>query len=364
MDSWYVPGMKTRLTGIILATLFLAPCMNAEENPWKPWGNGHLTFYLDNDLFAGADGNYTNGARLSWVSGENSAAQANFLQRGIQKLNGDLHSWEVFRDLWGFKNPDKVRYQYGVALTQLIYTPDDFLALEAPDGQRPYAGWTGLGFSVHTKDDRALNSVELVFGVIGPHSYAETTQDFVHSVRDIDKFNGWDSQIPDELTANIYFMQRRRLPFLESGDHSQFSIDGNSEVGMSLGNFRTDLRLGFLTRIGWNLPVEFSDPRLSETANTQRLFTSSGDEGSHWSVYFVGGGRVNLVGHDATLDGPVFRDFDTGVSSKWLVGEVYAGMGVRYQSWEVSYMHTFRTREFSGQEASTSFGSVAIRYEF
>ena len=29
---------------------------------------GYLTFYLDNDLFGGTDRNYTNGARLSWIS--------------------------------------------------------------------------------------------------------------------------------------------------------------------------------------------------------------------------------------------------------------------------------------------------------
>ena len=39
-----------------------------------------------------------------------------------------------------------------------------------------------------------------------------------------------------------------------------------SEWGFGLGAFRTDLYLGALTRFGWNLPVDLSDPRLSPTA--------------------------------------------------------------------------------------------------
>lgn len=351
----------------IFALGLLSGVVAAEDvlvNPWVPWGEGHLTFYLDNDLFGGEDKDYTNGARLSWISGDRDPKQFGVMQNLIRSINGDSESLGLFQKIAGFKNPAEVRYQYGVALTQLMYTPTDPELAAPAAGDRPYAGWSGLGFSLHTKDESALNSIELTFGILGPHSYAEETQDFIHSIRDFEKFQGWDSQIPDEPTVNIYYTQRRRLRVLESGDVNQFSIDGNWEWGGGLGNFRTDAKLGFLFRVGWNLPYDFSDPRLSETANSQRLFTGDRVEGGDWSVYFIGGARANAVLHDATLDGPVFRDFDTGVDKEWLIGEVYAGFGVRYQSVEMSYVHTFRTEEYETQDGGAEFGSIAIRYRF
>lgn len=355
-------GMKSAFFALGLMA-GVAAAEDVLTNPWVPWGEGHLTFYLDNDLFAGSDKDYTNGARLSWISGDQDPKRFGPFQQLLRRLNGDRESLELFQTLGGM-DPNEIRYQYGVALTQLMYTPEDLDVPEPPAGERPYAGWSGLGFSLHTKDRNTLNSIELVFGILGPHSYAEETQDFIHSIRDIEKARGWDSQIPDEPTVNLYYTQRRRLRFLESGDTAQFSIDGNAEWGWALGNFRTDAKGGVLVRAGWNLPYDFSDPRLSETSNSQRLFVGDVVEGGNWSAYFIGGARVNTILHDATLDGPVFRDFDTDVDKEWLVGEVYAGFGLSYRAWEMSYVHTFRTKEYETQDGGSEFGSIAIRYRF
>ena len=56
-------------------------------------------------------------------------------------------------------------------------------------------------------------------------------------------------------------------------------IDGFHETGVSLGNFLTDIHVGGLIRIGWNLPAEFSDARLTQTAHTQRLFSNGESSG-------------------------------------------------------------------------------------
>lgn len=328
------------------------------------WGSGHFTFHLDNDLFAGVDENYTNGARLSWISSERDGEDIAPVQRFISKLNGDADSLRLAQKIWGFENLSEVSYQYGFALTQLMFTPKESEPSTAPQGQRPYAGWAGLGFSVHAKDENAMHSVELVIGILGPHAYAEEAQDVIHDFWGIDKFNGWDSQIPEEPTVNLYFTQRRRLELLERGSATGISVDGLSEAGMALGTFKVDAWAGLLVRAGWNLPYDFSDPRLSETANTQRMFVKERADIDAWSVYLIAGGRGRVVGHDATLDGPVFRDFNTGVDKEWWVLEGYAGFGVRRGNCEFSYVHTYRTEEFEQQDGGASFGSVAIRVSY
>jgi hypothetical protein len=117
-------------------------------------------------------------------------------------------------------------------------------------------------------------------------------------------------------------------------------------------------------RVGYNLPPDFSDPQLSSTAYAHRYFDSGLEYDSPWSVFFLFGGGVRGVLHDASIDGPMFRDFKTGIDRRPLVGEVYAGFGVRYRDIEFSYAHTLRTEEYRTQRGTAAFGTLAIRLRY
>ena len=52
-------------------------------------GDAYFSFYLDNDLFAGTDENYTNGIRIAWISWIRDPKQFATVQRGLRKLTGD-----------------------------------------------------------------------------------------------------------------------------------------------------------------------------------------------------------------------------------------------------------------------------------
>ncbi len=326
-------------------------------------GDAHLSFYLDNDLFAGTDENYTNGVRIAWISGSRDPKQFGVVQRGLRRLTGDVKSLKLFQLVSGFQDLANIEYNYGTSITQLMFTPEDPDAPNSPPGERPYAGWLGLGFSLHAKNDHALNSAELSIGTVGPNAYAEETQDFVHDLRGLDRFNGWDSQIPNEATLNLFFSQKRRLTFLES-EWGEFAVDGFGEWGFGLGNFRTDLYLGALTRFGWNLPVDFSDPRLSPTAYSHQPFKTDRRESGPWSLFGLLGLRGSAVAHEISLDGPVFRNFDTGATRKPLIGGLFAGFGIRYRDLKLVYMQTYRSRRFKEQSSGREFGSISLTYRF
>lgn len=373
MDTWKKQGwMGGSLVVLLVAFLVALPVVDAGElvampvaEPEKKGGGGYLTFFLDNDLFAGTDENYTNGTRFSYLTEARPLINIPMVQRNLQRFSGDGESAGWTRKIWGFKNPREVEYSYGFALTQLMYTPRTLDTPAAPPGERPYAGWLGIGFSLHARDDRTLNSVEISIGVVGPHSYAQETQDFIHDLRDIEKFQGWDSQIPNEVTLNLHFNQRRRWNLLDDASLPLgLEIDGFHETGYALGNYLTALHVGFMLRVGWNLPVEFSDPRLTSTAHTQKLYSDEGVNDRAWSLYVLAGTRVGGILHDISLDGPVFRNFDTGVDREPWAGEVYAGFGVRYRGVEFGYVHTYRSKRFKTQKNNQSFGSLAIRARF
>ena len=326
-------------------------------------GDAHLSFYLDNDLFAGTDENYTNGARIAWISGSRDPEQFGAVQRGLRRLTGDVKSLKQFKYVSGFRDLATIEYNYGTSITQLMFTPQDPDARKSPPGESPYAGWLGLGFSLHAKDAHALNSSELSIGTVGPNAHAKEVQDFVHDLKGVDKFKGWDSQIPNEPTLNLFFSQKRRLTFLES-EWGEFAVDGFSEWGFGLGTFRTDLYLGALTRFGWNLPVDFSDPRLSPTAYSHQPFKTDRRESGLWSVYGLTGLRGSAVAHDITLDGTVFRNFDTGATRKPFIGGLFVGFGVRYRDLNFTYVQTYRSRRFKEQIRGRAFGSIVVSYRF
>lgn len=354
------------LASVALAPLFSHAALPQDrDTPLPDFSGGYLTFYFDNDLFGGSDQDYTNGGRLTWVSPNKDAKDLNSFQRLLGKFSGDSDSFALFQKVTGFRDPRDVQYNYGFSLTQLMFTPEDPEPYTQPEGQRRYAGWAGLGFSLHAKDDRVLNTVELIFGTTGPHSYAENTQDFIHDLRDIKKFNGWEeSQIPNEFTADLSFVQKRRLDFIKY-NFGSFRMDAIGEWGARLGTFRTNAQIGGMYRFGWNLPPDFSDPRLSDTAYAHRYFDTDDPYVSPYSVYFLCGATGRAVAYDATLDGPMFRDFDTGNERVPLVGEVFAGFGVRFNDYEFSYCHTWRTEEYREQrDTIQDFGSIAIRVRF
>lgn len=331
-----------------------------------PQRRGYLTGYFDNDLFGGTDANYTNGVRLSWISEGEPLFNMFPARRQLEQLAGSGGDYKLIRAISGFEDESvrngTLELNYGLSLTHLMFTPEDPQAVSQPIGQRRYAGWLALGFSVHARDHRALNSVELLLGTTGPHSRAREAQDLIHEIRDIEKFEGWDDQIPNEFTVDLSFTQKRRLRFLERRD-SGFSVDGFSEWGARLGSYRTDAFVGGFFRAGFNLPADFSDPRLTATAYSHKFFDQGELANRPWSVYALFGFTGTAVGHDASLDGPLFRDFDTGNTREPLLAEVFAGFGLRWRLAEFSYVHTFRTQSYQEQGEGSDFGSLALRVQ-
>lgn len=323
----------------------------------------YLTFYLDNDLFSGEDQDYTNGARLSWISGNRPAFGYLPARQVLEKLSGADEASSAIRRLSGFEPGDieqaNVVVNYGLSIVQLMFTPADFESNVQPPGERRYAGWLGIGFSLHAKNERVLNSAELILGTLGPRSYAEQTQNFIHDIRGIPEFQGWDDQVPNEFTLDLSFVQKRRLRFLERPERN-FSMDGFTELGTRLGTFRTAAYVGGFLRLGFHLPPDHSDPRISSTAYSHRFFESGRGTDSDWSLYGLAGANAAAILYDATLDGPLFRNFDTGITREPWVGETYLGFGLRWKSLEFSYVHTFRSEEYKEQSGGSEFGSLAL----
>ncbi len=327
-----------------------------QDSDWQ------VLMQLDNDLFAGSDRDYTNGVRFGFVQEVPSESARGKrwrkrLQEGSRKLTGRLQSV-------GFKSDSQLRFARGFGLSQLMFTPEDPQALSAPPGERPYAGWLGLEYSLHVKENNHVNSLTVSLGTTGESSLAQPSQDWVHrNISNSPVFQGWDSQVPSEVTLNIHYDHKQRFRKLSNLTGNGLDIDGYYEGGIAAGNFRTNGYIGGLTRIGYRLPQSFSTPRVQLGSYGHQLFNENNDYGNKFSAYAFAGLRANAVLHDITLDGPVFRRFDTGVESKLLVGELLLGWGLRYKKIDLIYSRSLRTEEFTGQTENQEFGSFMLRFQ-
>lgn len=320
----------------------------------------HLVFQIDNDLPEGSDRNYTNGLRLAWLQ-PISRQSMNQLQELLASL-GDAMEGSFLSRLATFNEPDNVEYDWGTGLTQLMYTPEDPAALSAPPGQRPYAAWLGLEFSLHAKDTGFLSSIQLSIGTTGEHAFARETQEWVHrNISNSPSFQGWDSQVPGEITVNLHLDRKTRFADLwGSTRQSLVQVDGYWEWGAAVGSFRTNAYVGGLLRAGHNLPVQYVIPRIQLGSYSHELFLDPESRRGHFSIYAFAGLRGTCVLHDITLDGPLFRHYDSQVASESLVGDAIFGIGMGWKRFTLTLSRNFQSEAYTTQDGGHQFGSVML----
>lgn len=335
--------------GTLLATDF------DRSQPWQ------ISLQWDNDLLTGTDEGYTNGARIAFARAlPPDSSRHNQLQNTLRRLTGaEVNS--AFSDL-RFPGVGDLSFQYGIGLSQLMYTPQNPDTTTPPPGERPYAAWSGLEFSLQASAQNSASTATLSIGTTGDLSYGQDLQNWIHeTVSDSPIFEGWDSQAPGELTLNLHFDHKRRIRFLDTSKNWLIQIDGFTEWGASVGNLRTDLYAGAHLRMGRNLPDSHLTPRVQLGSFTETLFRHAAVDEGKVSVYGFAGIRGYGVVHDITLDGPLFRSWDESANSEPWVGELSFGLAGRYGPLEVSLSHTIRSDEFSGQTNRSRYGSVLVR---
>ena len=72
---------------------------------------------------------------------------------------------------------------------------------------------------------------------------------------------------------------------------------------------------------------------------------------------------IRLVGHDIFLDGNSFKNSHS-VTKESIVAHAAVGLAYIVGGGRVSFSQIFRTKEFSDQDSSHSYGSLSFSYAF
>ncbi len=300
---------------------------------------GIFNVVWENDIAAGTDRGYTNGVRLSWLSAETNHPEWLDNVTSFLPVQQDGHK------------------RVSIALGQSIFAPDNLLVRIPDPSDRPYAGWLYGSVGVVSDTGNTLDNMVLTVGIVGPHSYAEQTQKFVHSAIDYDYPLGWDNQLKDELGLMLTY--ERKWRGLVEAEAFGLGADVVPHVGANLGNVSTSASVGTTLRVGWDLPADYGPPRIRPSLPGSDFFIPTKDISGY--LFTTVEGRA--VARDIFLDGNTFRD-SPSVDKENFVGSLQVGAALTYGDARLSYTHVFMTQQFETESQPEQFGALTVSYRF
>jgi len=330
--------MKNRLI-IIFILLGLLPVQSLAQAE-KTYNSGTYSFYFKNDVFTGTDRGFTVGWKLGWMS------------KNLENYRDNpLLKWLPFVNKPGFQ------HSISLAIGQNIYTPDDTSRVDLIPEDRPYAGILFLAFGIHSISSRRMDTLELNLGIVGPHSYAEQMQKFVHRLVNSDRPEGWHNQLKDELALQAVYERKWKLIQPKSG--SRFGFDLIPHLGGGLGNVYIYAGTGIQMRFGWNLPGDFGAKIIRPGGDSSVSFRRSGRFGVHFFAAVDG----KAVLRNIFLDGNTFQDSHR-VDKRPFTLDILLGMGLRVGRFNFSYAYVYWTKKFKTETKRQVFGSLNLSYSY
>ncbi len=253
-----------------------------------------------------------------------------------------------------YSNGTRFEYEFhdfGIAVAQYMYTPEDKTTSDISYGDRPYCGYLYLAGFKHFYSGRNDLYTELQTGTIGKYSYAGKTQNFVHKIIGSHKCNGWNHQIKDEFIVNGYIQDKYTMEIIDG----VFQVI--PQVGLALGNYYDGVNIGGTIKIGYNLP------KYDKIHNIEPVVTAS--ETTDFSAYIFVKPDYRWVWHNTSLEGSIFdNDSEYTVEAEPTVIDVYYGVGVSYKLVDVEFSLINRSREFKGQDTDGNFGTITVSISF
>ena len=345
--------------------------------------------YEENDVGGfggGTDRYYSQGARMELMTSLSG------------QIPGLTSAARFFRLQPGDEDYALQKQYLGFSVGQNIYTPEDISIETLQVDDRPYAGWLFGTISWHnlalshlpkfererefedpdetrflwTRNDR-LDSLEIQVGMVGPSSYADETQTWVHKAIGSDQPKGWAHQIKDELGYELLYSRKLR------NNYPKFSIvplehDLITNFGGALGNVDTHFQVGGQVRIGHNLRRDFGlgqtvpDLSLKEleelvSVPAEDLEAFRAQFGGQFSWYGFIGVDGRFVMRNIFLDGNTRKESHS-VEKERFVADFRIGVAFQFRHFEIIYSQVARTPEFRRASDPQIFGSLQVGFKF
>jgi len=256
-----------------------------------------------------------------------------------------------------FPDGTNVSRRYELLGGQNMYTPEN-TTLSVPDPHdRPYAGWLyGGGAFMQDTDARQFDRFAVRMGVVGPASGAGQLQAKWHLLINVGEPNGWNAQLHDEPTLDL-FRERKWRFYAPAGGGLGF--DAIPQVSVRVGNVYDYVAAGGMVRFGRNLLVDYGPPRIDE--NLGAPYENPANAEGKWAWYGFMGTEGRLVAHNIFLDGNSFQH-SASVDKEPAVGDAEAGFAVSYEHLRLAYTYVYRSIEYRTQDHPDHYGGIDLTF--
>ncbi|WP_217602851.1 lipid A deacylase LpxR family protein [Chitinophaga sp. GbtcB8] len=326
--------MRALLTGALL--LFLAAKANCQVISTADSIHHLLRIYEDNDFLnirgQGTDESYTNGTRIDYFYQKKKPTR--FLDKLILPRTGknaiNTYHWSVMQVMITPEN-----------LSETKYLPDDY----------SYSGALFLSHGLDSYDPVRKFSLqsELVMGVMGPLSFAEDAQKWVHNVMNYEPPMGWENQLPNAPLLNYNFTYERMV--WQPGPSVELIGGASANVGTMLdgGAVHATLRVGHM------------NPYFGIKAG-------SAQQEKKLQIYAFLRPTVEYTWYNALLEGGLFswrnsrfevrKSFNKATLLPWNTRIDY-GMGIAFHRFQVAFTQKTQSASLKGTR-SHEVGNISV----
>lgn len=262
----------------------------------------------------------------------------------------------------GFSENHKVSY----SIEQDIFTPSGNAKRlpRAVVGNRPFAGYLGIGLSYTLKNNLILQKgsfssdiiqhIGLKLGVIGSDSKASEFQDELHDIIDATEYNGWEDQVKNKYGGIFSYYLYPRLHYKLIGD--SLGVELSPHAGLSAGNLISYAGAGFTVRIGSNLTKDYGPKLFSLLSSGNNMVTDH--RGFSWHLFF--GVEHRYMDRNYLLEGRTGISGLRTVAMRDEVTDLQVGGVLNFNWGALSLSLIERSREFETQANKQQFLRVGF----
>ncbi|MBD3667843.1 MAG: lipid A deacylase LpxR family protein [Kangiella sp.] len=302
-----------------------------------------VTITVENDLFAGRDGGYTNGIGFSWGRGPYQTMAETDSPEWLQSM---AHTFGVHDDPQHF---NAATY----SIFQGIQTPADITNPDFEPDDLPYAGVLGWRGTIHSWTKTRADQFNLLLGMVGPASLAEQSQKAVHKITGSDEPMGWDYQLHNEP---VFALQARRSWRYEIENGDGHGVDFIGILEASGGNFTSYVAGTYMIR--WGLNLERSHAAISVLPG-RGVNPLAGTNSEEYYIFF--GVQPRYVFNDIFVNGNTFRDSPSvTLKNEQLIYST--GFVWNWKDWGLLFSLAETTATFEERNGNARFGSLSISY--
>lgn len=314
-------------------------------------------FEFDNDVFFGSDNGISSGLSLQY----HSAAATDWEDlRGVLKIHRRLGR------LLPFPKGRNMLCRAGLAIGQLMQTPDDPKRRDLIPEDVPYAGALTLRANWYTYNDEEFHGFEVIVGVAGPLSLAGANQRKIHRLIGSTIPKGWDNQLANEPLLNLIYMRKKKI--WHEGRPAGISFDTAINGNVGLGNLFTHASAALEMRFGYNMSGGFiyiPDPIGFSMNHMAALKPARPGAGSFYGSLVL---RGTAMAHTIFLDGNSFLESHR-VDRDPLVGQIITGLHYEHRDWGVHFYAlassaVVDTHKTTAAEKRELIGSITIERRF